>query len=149
MTFKTFALCCLTLFFFNTSFAQSKNIWKTSTPEKQGMNSLILANAIKHFKQDSINIHSLLIIKNNQVVLDVCFDPFGNTYVHDLASVTKSITSLLTGIAIDNKFIKNENEPVFQYFPEYKTENEILKKVTIRDLLNMTSGLACSGNQHD
>jgi len=147
MTFKTFALCCLTLFFFNTSFAQSKNIWKTSTPEKQGMNSLILANAIKHFKQDSINIHSLLIIKNNQVVLDVCFDPFRNTYVHDLASVTKSITSLLTGIAIDNKFIKNENEPVFQYFPEYKTENEILKKVTIRDLLNMTSGLACSSNQ--
>ena len=147
MTFKTFALCCLTLFFFNTSFAQSKNIWKTSTPEKQGMNSLILANAIKHFKQDSINIHSLLIIKNNQVVLDVCFDPFRNTYVHDLASVTKSITSLLTGIAIDNKFIKNENELVFQYFPEYKTENEILKKVTIRDLLNMTSGLACSGNQ--
>jgi CubicO group peptidase (beta-lactamase class C family) len=147
MTFKTLALCCLTLLFFNTPFAQSKNIWKTSTPEKQGMNSLILANAIKHFKQDSINIHSLLIIKNNQVVLDVCFDPFRNNYVHDLASVTKSITSLLTGIAIDNKFIKNENEPVFQYFPEYKIENETLKKVTIRDLLNMTSGLACSGNQ--
>jgi CubicO group peptidase (beta-lactamase class C family) len=147
MICKNLVVGCLVLFFFNTSFTQSQKIWKPSAPEEQDMNSLILANAIKQFKQDSINIHSLVIIKNNHLVLDVCFYPFQNNYVHDLASVTKSITSLLIGIAIDKKLIKNENEPVFQYFPEYKIENDTLKKITIKNLLNMCSGFQCSWNE--
>ena len=144
MIYKKLALGFIFLLFFGASFSQLQKPWKVSSPEEQGMNSLILVNAIKHFKQDSINIHSLLIIKNDHVVLDVCFYPFQNNYVHDLASVTKSITSLLIGIAIDKKFIKNENEPVFQYFPEYTITNDTLKKVTIKNLLNMSSGLQCS-----
>ena len=144
MIYKRLALGFLFLLFSSTSFTQLQKTWKVSAPEEQGMNSLILFNAIKHFKQNNINIHSLLIIKNDHIVLDVCFYPFQNNYVHDLASVTKSITSLLIGIAIDKKFIKNENEPVFQYFPEYAITNDTLKKVTIKDLLNMSSGLQCS-----
>ena len=144
MIYKRLALGFMLLLFSSACLAQLQKIWKVSAPEDQGMNSLILANAIKHFKQNNINIHSLLIIKNNHVVLDVCFYPFQNNYVHDLASVTKSITSLLIGVAIDQKFIKNENEPVFQYFPEYTITNDTLKTVTIKDLLNMSSGLRCS-----
>jgi CubicO group peptidase (beta-lactamase class C family) len=147
MTYNSPVLCCLLLIFFYAPFAQSQSIWKPSMPEKQGMNSLILANAIKHFKQDSVNIHSLLIIKNDHLVLDVCFYPFQNTYVHDLASVTKSVTALLIGIAIEKKYIKSENEPVLRYFPEYKIANDTLNKVTIKDLLNMCSGFQCSWNQ--
>jgi len=147
MIYKNFSACCLLMLCFNAPFAQSQNMWKISTPEKQGMSSLTLANGLKQFKQDSINIHSLLIIKNNKVVLDGCFYPFQNNYVHDLASVTKSITALLIGIAIDHKYIKNESEPIFQYFPEHKVKNDTLKKVTIKNLLNMCSGFKCSWNQ--
>jgi CubicO group peptidase (beta-lactamase class C family) len=144
MIHKNLALSCLLVLFCSAAFAQSQKPWKTSTPEEQGMNSLLLANAIKQFKQDSINIHGLLVIKNNHVVLDVGFYPFKNNYVHDLASVSKSITSLLIGIAIDKQFIKNENEPVYHYFPEYHIQNDTLKAVTIKDLLNMASGWQCS-----
>jgi CubicO group peptidase (beta-lactamase class C family) len=135
---------CVFLLSTSVAFTQSQKIWKTSSPEEQGMNSLIFANAIKHAKQDRTNIHSLLIIKNNHVVLDASFYPFKNSYVHDLASVTKSITSLLIGIAIDKKFIKSENEPIVSYFTEYKIKNDTLQKITIRDLLNMSSGFQCS-----
>ena len=89
---KNLALACIFLFLASTAFTQSQTIWKASSPEKQGMNSLIFANAIKHYKTDSINIHSLLVIKNIHVVLDASFYPFKNSYVHDLASSTKSIT---------------------------------------------------------
>ena len=119
MIYKNLTASCLLLLFFNTSFAQPQKAWKTSAPEQQGMNSSILADAIKQFKQDSVNIHGLVIIKSNHLVLDVSFDPFQNIFAHDLASVTKSIISLLIGIAIDKKFIKSENEPVYRYFPEY------------------------------
>lgn len=146
MLHRNLLLSSLFFLLTNLVFSQSQNVWKTSSPEQQGMNSLIFANAIKKIKQDGTNIHSLLVIKNNHVVLDASFYPFKNTYEHDLASVTKSITSLLIGIAIDKKNIKSENEPIVNFFPEYKIENDTLQSVTIRDLLNMSSGFQCSWN---
>jgi CubicO group peptidase (beta-lactamase class C family) len=120
--------------------------WKVTSPEEEGMNSLTFVNGINHFKYDSINIHSLLVIRNNHVVLDACFYPFRKDYVHDMASVTKSITSLLTGIAIDKGYIENEDQLVLKYFPEYYVKNDTLRTLRIRDLLNMASGLKCSWN---
>ena len=128
------------------AYSQTKNPWQTSSPEEQGINSATLADAIKRAKQHGDNIHSLLIIKNNHLVLDASFYPFKNSYVHDLASCTKSITSLLIGIAIDKGFIKSENEHIMDFFPEYKITNDTLKAVTIKDLLNMSSGFQCSWN---
>jgi len=144
MLHRNLLLSSLFFLLANSAFTQSQKTWKTSSPEKQGMNSLTFADAIKKIKQDDTNIHSLLVIKNNHIVLDASFYPFKNTYEHDLASVTKSITSLLIGIAIDKKFIKSENEPVINYFPEYKIKNDTLQTVTIKDLLNMSSGFRCS-----
>lgn len=83
MLYKNLVLICVFLLLTSLAFTQSQKIWKTSSPEEQGMNSLISANAIKHAKQDSTNIHSLLVIKNNHVVLDASFYPFKNSYVHD------------------------------------------------------------------
>src|SRR5579863_2652202 len=128
------------------AYSQSNNPWQTSSPEEQGINSATLAAAIKRAKQHGDNIHSLLIIKNNHLVLDAGFYPFKNSYAHDLASCTKSITSLLIGIAIDKGFIKSENQPILDFFPEYKLTNDTLKAITIRDLLNMSSGFQCSWN---
>jgi CubicO group peptidase (beta-lactamase class C family) len=120
--------------------------WKPSSPEEQGMNSLTFVKGINRLKQDNINIHSLLVIRNNKIVLDACFYPFQKKYVHDLASVTKSVTSLLIGIAIDKGYIENEDQPVLNYFPEYTIKNDTLKTLRIKDLLNMSSGLQCSWN---
>jgi len=61
-----------------------------------------------------------------------------------MASVTKSFTSLLIGIAIDKGFIKDENEPVLKIFPEIRSTNQLLDSVTIKDLVTMRSGFDCS-----
>jgi len=131
------------------SYGQEDIPWKISSPENEGMNSLTLANGIYKLKKDSINIHSLLVIRNNHIVLDACFYPFQKNYVHDIASVTKSITSLLIGIAIDKGFIRNEDEQVLKYFPEYTVKNDKLQNIKIKDLLNMASGLQCSWNDRE
>jgi CubicO group peptidase (beta-lactamase class C family) len=118
--------------------------WKITAPETQGMNSLTLANGIKALQQTGTNIHSLLIIRNNQVVLDAAFYPYRQQYAHDLASVTKSVMSLLIGIAIDKGFIKSEHDTVLKYFPEQTIKDSTLALLTIKDLLNMASGFQCS-----
>jgi len=49
------------------------------------------------------NIHSILLIKNGKLVLEEYFYGYNRDTSHFLASVSKSITSILIGIAIDQK----------------------------------------------
>ena len=60
---------------------------------------------------------------------------------HQLASVTKSITSILTGLAIENGFVAGVDAPVHTFFPEYDAAfDEQERRITVEHLLTMTSG---------
>ena len=70
---------------------------------------------------------------------DVSYTP---SKVHDTRSVSKSVVSLLVGVAIDRKLIASVDERVFSYFPEYaeiKTPEK--DAITLRHLLTMSAGL--------
>jgi len=103
-------------------------------------------------------VHSLLIYKDGKLVVEEYFkghhynyyEPrhhgkmvtFKSSTVHALHSVTKSITSTCIGIAVDNGFIKNVDQSIFDYLPEYQHLNADGKaKISIEHLLTMTSGL--------
>src|SRR5215470_4221087 len=61
--------------------------------------------------------------------------------LHDLRSVTKSVVSLLVGIALDRKLIAGIDDPVFSYFPEYAALRTPEKdRIHLRHLITMTSG---------
>lgn len=119
--------------------------WLSTTPEAQGIDSKQLITIFDTVKQRNIPIHSLIVVRNGRLVLDATFSPYVKGTVHDLASVTKSITSTLIGIAIDKGYIKNIDEPVLGFFPERRFANVDSRKraLTLRHLLTMTSGL-CS-----
>jgi len=90
-------------------------------------------------------IRSLLIAKNNQVVYEQYFDGVGRDSLNDSRSSFKSVTSLLVGIAIDKGFIKDVNQKIYTFFPEYpflKTD-PYKKLMTIKNLLEMKSGVDC------
>jgi CubicO group peptidase (beta-lactamase class C family) len=60
---------------------------------------------------------------------------------HDLRSITKSITSLLVGIAIDQGHLAGIDEPVFSYFPNCADLRTPEKDgITLRHLLTMSAG---------
>ncbi|HBE42982.1 MAG TPA: hypothetical protein DDW27_17620, partial [Bacteroidales bacterium] len=62
--------------------------------------------------------------------------------LHQVQSQTKSIVSLLMGIAIDKGFVKDEYEPVSLFFSEFFRVSDSLKSlITIRDLLTMSAGI--------
>ena len=117
--------------------------WRFSTPEAQGLDSSVLADALD-FIHDR-HIHSLLIERNGSIVLDAYFFPFSDNQLHDLASVTKSITATLVGMAIGEKKLSGVNEPVLPLFPDEAARNTDPRKAAmkIKDLLSMTSGLDC------
>jgi CubicO group peptidase (beta-lactamase class C family) len=117
--------------------------WQTSTPERQGMASEKIADMIEYIMANSIPVHSIHIVRNGYLVTEVYFYPYNGTTVHDIASVTKSVTSMLVGAAINKGLIKDEYTPVKNFFPEYNEmfHNTLREQMTIRDLLTMTSGL--------
>src|SRR5210317_14806 len=80
---------------------------KNDYPENYGFDSEILSQLIKGIKDEELNVNSVLIQRNNTTVLDANFYPQKAEYLHDVASITKSITSLLVGIAIDKGYITN------------------------------------------
>ena len=118
--------------------------WRTAAPESQGIDSQKLASAIDEVVQKQLGVHSLLVIRHGYIVLDAYFYPYNAAVPHDLASVTKSITSLLTGIAVSRDRIALE-QPVLSLFPEEAPENpgEQKRKITVENLLRMESGLDC------
>ena len=90
--------------------------WRNSTPEGQGINSSILAEALLTMQKQKINIHSLMIIRNGAVVLDAYFYPYDGKTVHDQASVTKSVMTTLIAIAADQGKLQLDQQ-MMSYFP--------------------------------
>jgi len=119
--------------------------WRRSSPEAQGMDSRVLAEAFDYVRQRQIPIHSLQIVRNGFLVLDAYFWPFTNGTPHDVASVTKSVTSTLVGIAIGRHELTGVTEPLLPVFGGRPVANRDTRKgrITIEHLLTMTSGLDC------
>ena len=122
--------------------------WQRSSPEAQGMDSKVLAEAFDYIRQHQIPIHSLTIVRNGFIVLDVYFWPFQNGQLHDLASVTKSITSTLVGIAIGQHKLSGVNQLLVPLFVRRPVANRDARKgrITLEHLLTMTSGVDCVGS---
>lgn len=108
------------------------------------MDSRVLADAFTYVRDHRIPIHSLTIVRNGYVVLDAYFWPFQDGQLHDLASVTKSVTSTLVGTAI-GKHQLELNQPMTSVFNQRVLANLDERKagVTIEHLLTMTAGLDC------
>lgn len=119
--------------------------WRTATPESQGIDSNVLAEAIQSARNNGINIHSLLVIRNNYIVAEAYFYPYDGKVPHDLASVTKSITSTLIGLAMEQRKVKSVEQKALSFFSKYKIANKDgrKEKITIGHLLTMSSGLNC------
>jgi CubicO group peptidase (beta-lactamase class C family) len=122
--------------------------WQTSTPEKQGMDSEKITDLIEFIQVNAIPVHSLHIVRNGYLITEVYFYPYDGSTVHDIASITKSITSILIGAAINKGLIKDEYVSVKGFFPEYDSlfHDPYKVQMTIKDLVTMTSGLELINN---
>jgi CubicO group peptidase (beta-lactamase class C family) len=118
--------------------------WRTASPESQGLDSQLLASAVDQVVDKQLGVHSLLVIRHGYVVLDSYFYPYDANSPHDLASVTKTITSVLTGVAVARGLLALD-QPLLPFFPKEapRQPDDRTRKITVGDLLRMESGLDC------
>lgn len=82
---------------------------------------------------------AFVVIQNNKIRYEAYWDGGSDTTRSNSFSAAKSIVSLLVGCALDEGKIKNLDQPITDYLPEFKNTNGY--KLRIRDLLTMSSGL--------
>ena len=132
-----------------------------ATPQSLGVNAQILQQMERAIIDGTYpNIHSVLISKNGKLIYEQYFEgkdeiwgdtlgivAHGPDQLHDVRSISKSVVSACVGLAISQGKIKDVDQSVFEFFPEYAQYNSGLKsRLTIYHLLNMTSGLEWNEN---
>ena len=80
-----------------------------------------------------------LIIKNDSIWFEEYRENYSKSSKSNSFSMAKSVVSALMGKAIQDGYIKSLDQPLTDFFPEYNYE--LGKKVTVRDLATMSSGL--------
>ena len=122
---------------------QSNDGWKTeneliSNPIIKKMDSLISSNSFK-------SISSVVIAHNGKIVFENYYNDNNSDTKHNTRSATKTITGTLIGTLIKEGSIKsvNENASKFSKVKNLQNSDNRKDKITIEDLLTMSSILEC------
>ncbi|MCA6124804.1 serine hydrolase [Bradyrhizobium sp. WSM 1704] len=128
--------------------------WTIATPDSVGMDGARLCGIAARLALRNTEVHSVVVARHGRLVFEQYFagidQPWGQpegriaftaTTKHDMRSATKSVTSLLVGIAIDRKLIAGIDEPVVNFFSEHQAVKSAgWDAITLRHLLTMSSG---------
>lgn len=122
--------------------------WERATPESQGLDSETLLRSVRRIRDEDLDVRSLIMIRNDRVILELYVHPYTQDTVHNVKSVSKSVLSALVGIALREGVLENTDQPVRAFFPAYFPEDPADQKsrITLRHLLTMTAGLDLDEN---
>jgi CubicO group peptidase (beta-lactamase class C family) len=117
------------------------NGWEVSSPAEQELDPKLVAELYLDASKLE-TLYGLLIIKNGFLIAEGYFNEGSVKQLSKRASVTKSYTSALVGIALDQGCLKSINQKMIDFFPEVvdKITDNRKKQITIRDMLQMRAG---------
>jgi CubicO group peptidase (beta-lactamase class C family) len=126
--------------------ASPDGFWKRSTPEAEGMNAARLAAGAAAIARRKLAIHAFLVVRHGKLVLERYGKDRGRQLgpedMHELHSVTKTLTAALVGLAIADGKIASVKARALDWFPgDGIAEREAKAGMTVEDLLTMRSGL--------
>ena len=120
--------------------------WQFDRPENHGL-SQAGVDAL-HTALDPTDVRAAVIVKNGVMVDEYYKSGFDETSVFTLQSCSKSFTSAIMGIAIDQGYIESVDEPISNYFPHLlDNPSPYAGEVTIWHLLTHTSGFYGTDNE--
>lgn len=141
---KTLLICSFFCCFGSTIFGQVD-----FSEENRISHALLKKMDAKVVAGDYEEITSILIARNGKLIYENYYNGADISSKHNTRSATKTLATLLTGIAIDRGFIASEQDKILPYLShKLPLENKDARKnnITIEDLLTMSSILECNDN---
>lgn len=116
------------------------NSWQFDTPENHRMDSSVLE--AMHTALPGTHVHAVIIVKDGVIIDEYYEDGYDENSIFEMHSGSKSYTSALIGIAIEQGYIDSIDDPAAKYLPQLAQQEDPLKQqITLRHLLTHTSGL--------
>jgi CubicO group peptidase (beta-lactamase class C family) len=115
--------------------------WEVSTPAEQGLDPMLVAE-MYYNAAELETIYSLLVIKNGYLIAEDYFNEGSVDQKDRLQSATKSYTSALVGIALEQGCLSSVDQKMLNFFPEVagKITDPRKEQITIRNMLEMRGG---------
>ena len=147
----------LTLFFFTLSLLTSVTVsaqigeLERSTPEAEGVPSgAVMALMDSLIGLPQTDIHSVMVLRHGKVIAEIYPEPFAPEYRHTVFSCSKTFVGAAVGLAISENRLRLTDR-VASFFPDQLPDSisANLAGMTVRNLLNMTSGIAPDWNMRN
>lgn len=123
--------------------------WPTATPAESGIDAARLTDLLNRIRRrEFANITSLLVVRRERLVMEEYFNFVTEATAVTMQSVTKSVMSLATGLAVDRGLLR-VGDRVVPLFPDYQPVAALdanKQAITVRDLLMMRTGYDWSEN---
>jgi CubicO group peptidase (beta-lactamase class C family) len=84
---------------------------------------------------------AFVVIRNDSILFENYYNGYERSQIMNVFSISKSVTSLLVGLAVQDGYIKSVHDPITDYIPELLDGDERFQRLTIEHLLDMRSGL--------
>jgi CubicO group peptidase (beta-lactamase class C family) len=112
-----------------------------STPAAAGVSSSAVAALLDRLEAQSVECHSIMVVRRGQVVAEGWWAPYSAERPHLLYSLTKSFTSIAVGLAVEDGLLSLDDR-VVDVLPDHVPADisEQGDRVTVHHLLSMTSG---------
>ena len=115
-------------------------VWSPQNPSSAGFDGISLAALYQKVAQEPHHdLKGIVILRDGSLVSEHYFNGDDVATLHDIRSATKSITSLLMGLVIQQGLVHSVNDSIALYLPGLPRDGK--EKITIKDLLSMRSGL--------
>jgi len=118
--------------------------WAVSALEREGIDRTKITAMMQQLINGHIpDIHSVLMVKNGRLVLEDYLNGYARNVKHNLASASKSVTSILVGIARDQGKIDGVDANLKSFFPRYADIGwkGLKKEIHLKHVLTMSAGL--------
>ena len=117
--------------------------WRTATFTEVGIDESLVLEGITEFIDQYEQVNSILIVKDGYLVLENYYNDTDADTINNVFSVTKSLTSTLIGMAIDDGIIPDLHVTLGEALPQYFADGALADKaeITLRDMLMMRSGI--------
>lgn len=115
--------------------------WPRASAEEARID-LAMPEALKAALAPNTRLQSFGLVRDGKVVIEHYQGATGRETYTNFASVTKSVTAILVGIALDKGVLKSVNQPLTDFFPELNEPDVDAKSrtLTLAHLLSMSSG---------
>jgi CubicO group peptidase (beta-lactamase class C family) len=119
----------------------SRDEWEISTPEEQGLDPDLVAD-LYYNASELETIYSVLVIKNDKLIAEAYFNEGSVDQLSARHSATKSYTSALVGLALDQGCLSSLDQKMMDFFPEFTDQIKDPRKnqITVQQMLQMQAG---------